>query len=87
LGGSAIGKAALLARDLRRQGLVSLYDFESRSLKSSLRLANKLKAQFVLIVGETEIQSGQYSLKRMSDGVQTELSLDEIIKTVLADAK
>jgi histidyl-tRNA synthetase len=87
LGENAFGKAALLVRDLRRQGLASLYDFESRSLKSSLRLANKLKAQFVLIVGETELQSGRYPLKRMSDGVQTELGLDEIIKTVLAAAK
>lgn len=84
LGEDAFGKAAILAFDLRRQGLACLYDFESRSLKSALRLANKLQAQFVLIVGETELQSGRYQLKRMSDGEQIELSQDEISKTVLA---
>jgi len=87
LGEAGFGKAALLARDLRRQGLACLYDFESRSLKSALRLANKLQAQFVLIVGETELQSERYPLKRMSDGVQTELSFDDISKTVLATTR
>jgi histidyl-tRNA synthetase len=87
LGEAAFGKAALLARDLRRQGLACLYDFESRSLKSALRLANKLKAQFVLIIGETELQSGRYQLKRMSDGEQFEVSLDEISNTVLATTR
>ena len=84
LGEPAFSKAALLARHLRRQGLVCSYDFEARSLKSALRLANKLQAQFVLIIGETELQTGRYPLKRMSDGSQTEVSLDEISKTVLS---
>jgi histidyl-tRNA synthetase len=84
LGEKAFDKATLLARDLRREGLVCLYDFESRSLKSALRLANKLKAQFVLIIGEAEVESGRYQLKRMSDGKQIELSREEIRKTVLA---
>jgi histidyl-tRNA synthetase len=77
----------LLARNLRRQGVACLYDFESRSLKSALRLANKLQAQYALIVGEKELQSGRYPLKRMSDGVQTDLSLDEISKTILATTR
>jgi histidyl-tRNA synthetase len=87
LGEDAFGKAALLARNLRRQGVACLYDFESRSLKSALRLANKLQAQYALIVGEKELQSGRYPLKRMSDGVQTDLSLDEISKTILATTR
>jgi histidyl-tRNA synthetase len=87
LGETAFGKAALLARDLRRQGLACLYDFESHSLKSALRLANKLKAQFVLIIGETELQSGRYQLKRMSDGEQFEVGFDEISNAVLATTR
>jgi histidyl-tRNA synthetase len=84
LGEQAFDRATLLARDLRREGLACLYDFESRSLKSALRLANKLKAQFVLIIGQAEVESGRYQLKRMSDGKQIELSREEIRKTVLA---
>jgi len=84
LGEVAFERAVLLARDLRREGLACLYDFESHSLKSALRLANKLGAQFVLIIGETELQSGRYQLKRMSDGKQIEVAPDEIRQSVLA---
>jgi histidyl-tRNA synthetase len=87
VGAIAFRKATLLARDLRRQGMACLYDFESRSLKSALRLANKLRAKFVLIIGEMELQSGRYQLKRMSDGEQIDVSQDEISKIVLATTR
>src|SRR5262249_10252240 len=86
LGEQAFNRATLLARDMRRQGLVCVYDFESRSLKSALRLANKLKAQFALIIGDTELQTGRYQLKRMSDGEQIEVNQEDIFKTVVVTA-
>jgi histidyl-tRNA synthetase len=84
LGEAAFDRTVLLARDLRRQGVACLYDFESHSLKSALRLANKLRAQFALIIGETELQNGRYQLKRMSDGKQIEVRPDEIRQSVMA---
>jgi histidyl-tRNA synthetase len=78
LGEAAFQKAALLARDLRQQGVRCVLDFETRSLKSALRLANKLQAQHVLILGDSELQTGKYPLKRMSDGTQQELPAEEI---------
>ncbi|MCI0423399.1 MAG: histidine--tRNA ligase [Acidobacteria bacterium] len=78
LGEAAFEKATLLARDLRQQGIRCLLDFEARSLKSAMRLANKLQAQYVLILGETELQTGRYLLKRMTDGTQREVREVEI---------
>ncbi len=43
------------------------------SLRSQMRRANDIGARFVLIVGENEIASGRYTLKRMSDGAQVEI--------------
>jgi histidyl-tRNA synthetase len=44
-----------------------------------MELANKLTARYVLIVGENEISAGQYALKDMAAGEQTNLTLEEII--------
>ena len=78
LGEAAFEKATLLARDLRQQGIRCALDFETRSLKSAMRLANKLQAQHVLILGDSELQTGKYPLKRMSDGTQREVLAEEI---------
>ena len=75
-------KATLLARDLRQQGIRCGLDFETRSLKSAMRLANKLQAQHVLILGDSELQRGSYPLKRMSDGTQQEVREEEIAAAV-----
>ena len=84
LGEVAFEKATLLARDLRQQGIRCVLDFETRSLKSAMRLANKLRAQHVLILGDSELQTGKYQLKRMSDGTQREAQAEEIV-SVLRD--
>lgn len=84
LGEAAFEKATLIARDLREAGLRCILDFETRSLKSAMRLANKLHSRFVLILGDSELQSGKYVLKRMSDGQQTEVPESEIAMALRA---
>src|SRR5262245_990968 len=53
LGQLAFEKAALLAQDLRQRRIRCVLDFETRSLKSALRLANRVNAQHVLILGDS----------------------------------
>ena len=47
-----------------------------------MRLANKLQAQHVLILGDSELQTGEYPLKRMSDGTQREVREKEIARVL-----
>ena len=68
-----------MARDFRRQGIRCFLDFVPRSLKSSLRLANKLQSGHVLIVGEKELEAGEFPLKRMRDGRQILVSEEEVV--------
>jgi len=74
LGDAAFQKATLLAKALRQKGVRCSLDFEPRSLKSAMRLANKIQAAHVLIIGDNELASGAYPLKRMADGTQIILS-------------
>src|SRR5690242_5831470 len=62
--------AAKLARELRREGLVVTAGDESFKLKKSLETASKMGVRFALILGENEVNSGQYALKNLSTGEQ-----------------
>jgi histidyl-tRNA synthetase len=70
--------AAKLARDLRKQGVVVIAGDETFKLKKSLETASKLDVRFALILGENEINSGQFALKNLSTGEQAGVSKAEI---------
>ena len=58
------------AQTLRRRGIVCELDYLGRSLKAQMREANKLKARYVVIVGEDELRRGSVVLKEMATGEQ-----------------
>jgi len=70
--------AARLARDLRRQGIAVTAGDESFKLKKSLETASKMGVRFALILGENEVNSGQYALKNLSTGEQASVGKSEI---------
>jgi histidyl-tRNA synthetase len=76
LGEPALRRAAVMARDLRRSGLV--VELSEGKLKRGMELANKLGARFALIVGDNELAAGRFALKDMSSGEQENLTPDEI---------
>ena len=76
LGEPALRRAAVLARDLRRNG--HSVELVEGKLKRAMELANKLGARFALIVGENEIAAGRYALKDMASGEQENLTAEEI---------
>jgi histidyl-tRNA synthetase len=79
LGEPAFRKALTIMRTLRGQGWSAYVEFTGGSLKSQLRLAHKLSARHVLIVGESELASGKYQIKRMADSAQWESTLPELV--------
>jgi histidyl-tRNA synthetase len=52
--------------------------FKMSSMKSQMRLADKLKARFVMILGEDEINKQVASLKNMQTGDQKEIAFKDI---------
>jgi histidyl-tRNA synthetase len=63
-------EAARLARELRHSNIAVEMGDETFRLKKSLETASKLGARFALIVGENEIKSGSFALKRLESGEQ-----------------
>ena len=41
-----------------------------------MKYANKIGAEYTLIIGDSEIEAGRAQLKNMDDGSQTEVLLD-----------
>lgn len=63
---------------LRSNGFSAEADFMDRSVKAQLKFANKREAQYVAVIGDSEVESGCVSVKRMSDGATASISLDEL---------
>jgi histidyl-tRNA synthetase len=81
---AALGEAAqqdvgLVARELRRAGMVVEVAPDGK-LKRAMELANKLAARYTLIVGEDEIKAGRYALKNMTTGEQQSVTREELIE-------
>lgn len=75
-------QAALLARKLRRQGLIVISGDESFRLKKSLETASKIGARYALIIGEDEVRSGDLALKDLDSGGQIKVKADDIVSKV-----
>jgi histidyl-tRNA synthetase len=58
--------------------------FEPRPLGAQLRIADRVGARFAVIIGYREATAGTVTLRRMSDGDQVEVGLDEAIERILA---
>jgi len=78
MGEAAFKKAIEVTRELRHQGYICCLDFSEGRLKNQMRLANKLGAEHVLIIGEDELERGRYSIKRLEDSHQWEVTLPEL---------
>jgi histidyl-tRNA synthetase len=65
-----------LVKSFMKAGVTLLYSYEGKSLKSQMRYADSLHANFVLILGEDEIEKGIITLRNMKNKSQQELPLD-----------
>jgi len=84
LGEGSSKEAYRLAHRLHLQGIRAELDYEGKSLKSQMRRADKLKACYVLILGEEELKRGTVVLRNMETKSQEEISLQDIVNTLKA---
>ena len=79
LGDVAFDYATLLASRLRAKGKRVYLDFDGRSLKSQMRLADKLQAKGVLIIGDEELKSGTLVLRDMATKEQRNVREEDLV--------
>jgi histidyl-tRNA synthetase len=77
--GSGREAATALLRTLRGAGVPADALFEERSLKAQLKAADRADARFAAIVGDRDAEAGVATLRRLSDGAQEEVRLDDVV--------
>ena len=65
LGDPARERAFTVIQELRRKNLAAEMDFEGRSLKAQMSLADRLNAAYVVIVGDKELAAGAAQVRPM----------------------
>jgi histidyl-tRNA synthetase len=82
LGEGTLREAYPIINQLHLWGIRAELDYEGKSLKSQMRRADKLKAHYVLILGENELKQGKAVLRNMGNKVQEEIPLKDIVNTL-----
>ncbi|HXW63247.1 MAG TPA: histidine--tRNA ligase [Candidatus Acidoferrales bacterium] len=80
MGARAYPIAVNIAKKLRACGLVVELPPEETDFRKALGLADKLGARYGLIIGEDEVASGTFTLKRLADADQKRLSENQLLE-------
>lgn len=77
MGENAQKKAVFLASLMRKEGFKVEYDVVGRGLKPQMKYADKIGARFVIVIGDSELETNNAKLKNMQTGEQLDVKLDE----------
>jgi histidyl-tRNA synthetase len=82
LGDLAKKKSLNIFSELEKNGIVVAESFGRGSLKSQLRVADKLKVELTLIIGQKEALDGTVIVKNMKTGSQETVTVEKLINAV-----
>ena len=66
-----------LVEKLSEEGFWAECDISGRSFKAQMKYANKIGATYCMVIGGDEMNTKSAKLKRMSDGTETPVTLDD----------
>lgn len=78
LGAGANGRALELVQALRAQGFAAERDYLDRKLKAQFKSADIFRAKTLITLGESEVESGQVTVKNNHNREEITVSLDQI---------
>ena len=79
--GEKAGDAGVkLTNDLRLAGFKVQSDYFDKKMKAQMKLAVRYNAKFSIIIGDSELENGQYVVKDMKTYDQENVEFDNIIK-------
>jgi len=78
VGSDAEKEAVRLVHILRKNGMQVDKDYQNRKMRAQFKAADRYRAKFVLIIGESELEKEIISVKEMKTGEQEEVSFENI---------
>ena len=82
LGDLAMNTALTTAQLLRTAGKNVQISFGDRALKGALKAADKSGARYVVVLGDSEIASGNVELKHMNTGTTSSVRIDSLLEAI-----
>jgi histidyl-tRNA synthetase len=71
-------RALLLGEELRKASVRVVIDYTGKKVKQAVGAASDAKAEWLLVVGERELDMGRGQLKYLPDGSHLDVNLDQI---------
>ncbi|NGP43446.1 histidine--tRNA ligase [Bacillaceae bacterium SIJ1] len=87
LGDETQATGVKLLQQLRTAGISADKDYLAKKMKGKFKEADRLKASFVIIVGEDELERAVAKIKHMDSGEETEVSLDNVVPYIQQGGK
>ena len=78
LGDAAMPIALRLAQELRENGVKTDLEYKGRGLRAQMKTANKLNAQYVVMIGEDEINNAAATVRDMGSGDQQPVAFQQL---------
>lgn len=75
-------KSLVLFEQFRRSGTHAGISLGRDSIKAQLRIANRLKVKFAIIIGQKEALDGTVILREMDSGIQEVMPMEDIVEAV-----
>ena len=69
--------ATKLVKNLREQGIYAEKDIMGRSIKAQFKYANKKKANYVITIGDNEIETKTATIKNLQTGEEKQISIGD----------
>ncbi len=82
LGDLAMNTALTTAQLLRTAGKNVQISFGDRALKGAMKAADKSGARYVVVLGDSEIASGNVELKHMNTGATSSVRIDSLLEAI-----
>jgi histidyl-tRNA synthetase len=78
LGDKAKDESVVIVDKLRKSGIAAEKDYQDRKVKAQFKAADRLKAKYVAVLGDDELERNVINVKDMQTGEQIEVSLDSL---------
>ncbi len=78
MGENAKAKATQIVDNLRSCGIKAETDLMNRSVKAQMKYANKIGVEYVVVIGDSELESGVVEIKDMANSTSEQIKIDDI---------
>jgi histidyl-tRNA synthetase len=75
--------AVTLTKELRKKGINTFLNISKRNLSGQFKLANRLNAKYVVVLGDEEISRDIVTIKNMKSGEQTQIERNWVAEIIV----